>query len=204
MNIIERAKNILLTPKTEWEVINGEDTTPMALLTTYVLPMALIGAVASFIGYGFIGLSMFGIKIVGIKWGIVEAVTVFVGAILTYFICTYVVDALAPSFNSEKDINKSAQLVAYATTASAVGAAFKIIPSLSILGVLVSLYSVYLFYLGLEPLKKTPEDKKIVFMIVCALVVIVCSLVIGTILTKIIYTFTGNPYQADINKLLGV
>ena len=28
MNIIERVKNILLTPKTEWEVINGETAPP--------------------------------------------------------------------------------------------------------------------------------------------------------------------------------
>lgn len=30
MNIIERVKNILMTPKTEWDVINGETATPMS------------------------------------------------------------------------------------------------------------------------------------------------------------------------------
>ena len=67
MNIIERVKNILMTPKTEWDVINGETATPMSLLIGYVVPMALIGAVASFIGYGFIGLNVLGIKIGGIN-----------------------------------------------------------------------------------------------------------------------------------------
>lgn len=44
MNIIERVKNSLLNPKTEWEVINGETATPTSLLTTYVLPLAIIGS----------------------------------------------------------------------------------------------------------------------------------------------------------------
>ena len=45
MNLIDRAKNILITPKTEWEVINGEAATPQSLLMIYVLPLALVSAV---------------------------------------------------------------------------------------------------------------------------------------------------------------
>ncbi len=195
MNLIERAKNILVTPKTEWEVINGESATPMSLLTSYVVPMALIGAIASFIGYGFVGMNMFGIKIGGINWGIAEAVTGFVTSIVVFFICSYVIDALAPSFSSEKDINKSAQLVAYASTASYVAAIFKIIPSLGILFILLSLYNIYLFYVGLTPLKKTPEDKKIVYMIVSAVVVVIAYLIIATIIGLVINPILGNSYN---------
>jgi hypothetical protein len=47
MNLIDRAKNILLTPKTEWITIAGESATLSSLLTSYVLPMAAIPAAAS-------------------------------------------------------------------------------------------------------------------------------------------------------------
>ncbi len=200
MNLIERVKNILVTPKTEWEVINGETATPMSLLTSYVIPMALIGTIASFIGYGLIGINIFGVKIGGISWGIAQAATVFITAIASYFICSYVIDALAPSFSSEKDINKSAQLVAYASTASSVAAVFSILPMLSILAIL-GLYSVYLFYVGVPVMKKTPEDKRIVYMIVSALVIIVCSVVINMILVRIVYSILGNPYSVGINSI---
>ncbi len=193
MNLIERAKNILMSPKTEWLVIDTESATPASLLTSYVVPMLLIGAIAAFIGWGFIGVSYFGVKIAGINWGIAQAVTILVSGIVSYFVCTYVIDALAPSFSSEKNINKSAQLVAYASTASWVVGIFQLIPSLGILGIL-GLYSVYLFWVGLPIMKKTPEDKKVGYIIVSALVIIVCAFLVNFILLKIIYSIIGNPY----------
>ena len=47
MNLIERAKNILVTPKTEWDVVNGESATPMSLLMGYVLPLAVVAALGT-------------------------------------------------------------------------------------------------------------------------------------------------------------
>ena len=37
MNLFERAKNIIVTPKTEWEVIKGEQSSASDLFTKYVL-----------------------------------------------------------------------------------------------------------------------------------------------------------------------
>lgn len=52
MNTIERAKNIILSPKTEWKVIETEEITSSKLLTSYLLMLALIPAICGFIGYG--------------------------------------------------------------------------------------------------------------------------------------------------------
>ena len=93
---------------------------------------------------------------------------------------------LAPSFSSEKNINKSAQLVAYAYTPGMIGAFLNILPMLAILGGLFGLYGIYLWYLGLGPMKKTPEDKKVVYLIVSILVMIVVFIVVGLILGKIL------------------
>jgi hypothetical protein len=201
MNLIERVKNILVTPKTEWDVINGESATPSSLLTSYVIPMALIPAIASFIGWGLIGVSFLGIKIGGISYGLAMAVQTFVGAIISFYISSYIIDALAPTFKSEKDINKSAQLVAYASTASWVAGVFNILPALAILGI-VGLYSIYLFYVGLPKLKKTPQDQVVPYMLVSALVLIVIYMVVGFILTRVVYAVIGNPYAtATVNNL---
>jgi len=193
MSFITRAKNILLTPATEWLVIEGETDTPQTLLGKYVIPMALIPAVAYFIGYGLIGVNAFFFRFGGITWGLIMACNSFITSLLGYFISTYVIDALAPSFGSPKNIGKSAQLVAYSYTASWVAGIFHILPTLSILAIL-GLYGIYLFYLGLPILKKTPEDKRAIYMIVSAIVIIVVSWVLGIIITNIIYAVTGNPF----------
>src|SRR6185503_956259 len=60
MNLVDRAKKILLQPKTEWPVIAAEPHTVQGLYTGYVMILAAIPAVASFIGYSLIGVSMLG------------------------------------------------------------------------------------------------------------------------------------------------
>src|SRR6202020_1992040 len=111
MPLITRVKNILMSPKTEWEIIRTETETPQSLLGKYVIPIALIPAIALFIGYGLIGIDAGFVRIGGIRWGLIMALNSFVTSILSYYICTFVVDALAPSFSSEKNIGRSAQLV---------------------------------------------------------------------------------------------
>lgn len=190
MNIIERVKNILVTPKTEWDVIAAEEGSVSSVLTTYVLPLSLIGAAASLIGWGLIGKSYggfgFSFAVKGWDIGIKYAIISFVTAIVGYFITTFVVDALAPSFGSEKNINKSAQFVGYSSTASLVGGFFNIFPSVAWLAFLLGLYGLYLMYLGLGPVKKTPDDKKVVYLIISIVVLMVVYFVVGLILVSIL------------------
>jgi hypothetical protein len=192
MPIFTRAKNILLSPATEWRIIDSEVETPQSLLRKYVVPMALIPALAWFIGYGLIGIDAYFFRLGGIKWGILLAAISFLTSLVTYFISTYVVDALAPSFGSAKNPGRSAQLVAYSYTAVWVAGVFYIIPSLSRLTIL-GLYAIYLFYVGIPVVKKTPEDKRITYTIVCSIIIIVIAFVVGQIISNIIYLVAGNP-----------
>ena len=54
MSLIDRIRNILVTPKTEWLVISKEVETPTHLLLKIVIPFLLLDAAAVFIGIGLI------------------------------------------------------------------------------------------------------------------------------------------------------
>jgi hypothetical protein len=193
MQIITRAKNILLSPASEWAAISAETDTPQSLLGKYVIPMALIPALALFIGYGLIGFEILGSHIGNLGWGLTMGIKSLVSTILSYFLSTYVVDALAPNFSSQKDLGRSAQLVAYSSTAVWVAGIFYIIPSLWFLSIL-GLYGIYLFYLGIPAMKKTPDDKRIIYMIVSAVVIAVISYVVILVVDRIVYAVSGNPF----------
>lgn len=197
MNLIERAKNILLTPKTEWDVIDNETPNTQSILTTYVIPLVAVGAIASFIGWGFIGKSIsygFGsYKVVGVSLGIRYAIIALVSGIAGSLILAAVIDALAPTFKSEKNFGKSFQLAAYSSTAGWVGAFFNILPSLAIIGSLVGLYGLYLLYIGLPKLKKTPEDQTTGYFIASLVTMIVAYFVIGRILAAILIPKVTGP-----------
>ena len=186
MNLIDRVKNILITPKTEWDVIDNETATPQSLLMGYVLPLAIISAVGPLLtGFLFPG-------VFGLSFFLVTAIIAFVSTVLGYYISVYIVDLLAPNFGSEKDLNKSAQLVAYSGTPSYVAGLLGFIPVIGgLLKFAAWIYSVYIMYIGVGPLKNTPEDKKVIYLLVAFLVMIGVTLIISAVLGAILFASIG-------------
>ena len=191
MGIIDRAKNIIISPAKEWDVIALEHPDAGKIITGYVLPLAGAAAVAAFIGYGLIGVDAGLFKIAGTNWGIYYALNVIIGAIAGVYICAFVIDALAPSFGSEKNIGRSIQLVAYAYTPAWLGGLLAILPAIALIGSLFGLYGLYLLYMGIPKLKKTPEDKLIGYYVVSLVVIIVVYFVMGLIMSRILMPALG-------------
>ena len=195
MNLIDRVKNIIITPKTEWDVIDKETPDTQKILIGYVVPLVAIGAIASFIGWGLIGKSYsygFGsFKVVGVGLGLRYAIIALVSGIAGTFLTAFVIDALATNFKSEKNFGKSFQLAAYAFTPGWVGGVLNILPSLAIIGSLFGIYGLYLLYLGLPKLKKTPADQVTVYFVVSLVAMIVAYFVIGLILAAILIPKVG-------------
>jgi hypothetical protein len=189
MNLVDRAKNIILKPKEEWTVIDQEGTSVATLIVTYLFPLALIPAIAAFIGYGVIGVAFFGPVL---SWGIKQAIISFISTIVGISISAMIIDMLAPNFGSVKDFRKTMQLVVYAYTPVMIAGAFQAIPALGILGIL-GLYGLYLLYIGIKPMMKTPDDKITVYFVVSILVIIAVYFVLGAILTAILI---GKNYNA--------
>lgn len=187
MGLVDRAKNIIVSPKTEWPVIAGENPDTGALFMQYVLPMALIPAVASFIGYGFVGFHYLS----GVSWGIAYAVISLITTVAAVFLTALVVDLLAPSFASEKNFGRSLQLVVYSYTPGWVGGILTIVPVIGWLGSLFGLYGLYLMYLGLPVLKQTPQDKTLVYMIIAAVVLAVVYAVFTGIIMSVVFAIFG-------------
>ena len=189
MNLVDRVKNIILTPKTEWDVIAAEPTPPKQLVMTYVLPLAAIAAIASFISASLIGTSFLGGTYrTPFVWGLVLAIYQFVMALVSCFVVGFIIDALAPKFDGQKNFEQAFKVAVYAYTPGWLGQVLGIIPLLGwLLGLLLALYGLYLLYLGLPKLMKNPDDKTIVYEIVVVVVAIIVSIVIAAVGTL----FTG-------------
>lgn len=182
MQIFQRAKNIILSPATEWGIIENEPADAGQIMGNYIFPLAVLSALAAFMGYWLIGTRLFTLQLVGFRWGAYYALTTLIRTMLVVVLAALVVDALAPSFGSEKNFGRSMQLVAYSYTPVIVGSFLVILPFISFIGSLFGLYGIYLWYLGLTPVKKTGQDKRIGYLVVSILVLILVYLVIGWIL----------------------
>lgn len=199
MNLVERVKAILTTPKTEWNVINGESDDASKITMTYLVPLILIGTVASFIGFGLIGMNFgWGVKFKSTELGIKLAIGYAIRSAAGIFILAFIIDALAPQFASEKNFNKSFQLAAYSATASLVAGVLLIIPSLSILIIVAAIYGLYIAYLGIPVLKKTPQDKHATYFVIILLVSFAVNLILSFIERQIFYPKIGTLGGLDI------
>jgi hypothetical protein len=184
MDTVTRAKNICLTPKTEWPVIAEEQTPTAALITGYVAPLAAIGAVAGLIGGSIVGVTLpfAGTYRVPIVSGLVTAIFTFVMAIVGVFILSFVISALAPTFDGQKNSAQALKVAVYSYTPAWIAGVLHILPLLGLLSILAACYGLYLLYLGLPRLMKCPEDKAVVYtavVVVCAIVLSICIGAVG-------------------------
>ena len=58
MALVDRVKGILMSPRAEWQVIDAEPATVASLYTGYIVPLAAIPAICSAIGMSLIGMSI--------------------------------------------------------------------------------------------------------------------------------------------------
>ena len=184
MNLQTRARNILLTPNTEWPAIAEETTSTSSLITGYVVPLAALGAVAGFIGGSLVGMSLpfLGHYRVPIMTGLAGAVFAFVMAIVGVLILAFIINALAPTFGAEKNSAQAIKLAVYSYTPAWLAGVLQILPALSVLGIIAGLYGIYLLYLGLPRLMKSPPEKSAAYtavIVVCAIVLSVAITVVG-------------------------
>ncbi len=189
MNLVDRAKNILMSPAVEWEVIRSESSTPAQLFSGYAVFLAAIPAVAGFIGYYLIGISLgaFGSIRLEIGTSLTWAILTFILSLVSVYVLGWIIDALAPSFGSSRDFISSLKVAVYAYTAAWVAGIFHIIPSLSFLAGIAGIYSLVLLYMGLKQVKMASPDKLIAYFVVTIVAAMALYFIIGAIISSIVF-----------------
>ena len=179
MGLVDRAKNIIVTPKTEWAAVAADTTPDSQLIVGYVVPLAALAAVCGFIGMSLIGagLGMFGIH-VGFVWGLALAAYQFVMAIVMVYVLAFIIDALAGSFGAQKGFPQALKVAAYSYTPVWVASVVTIIPFLGILVLLAALYAIYVLYLGLQGVMRAPQEKAAGYTAVVVIVGIIVAIVV--------------------------
>jgi len=160
VNLFERVKRLLQSPRTEWGVIEAESTTPAALFTGYVMPLGVIGPVARVIGYSVFGFVVpsLGMHRLSIGSALTTGVVSYILTLLTTYVLGVIIDGLAPTFGAQRNKLQALKVAAYSSTALWLAGIFALVPVLRPLQ-LLGCYSLFLLYLGLPALMKPPRDR---------------------------------------------
>ena len=127
-------------------------------------------------------------------WGVIPIIVIaalsYVFSLVGVYIMGMIIDALAPSFDGQKNQVQAMKLAVYPYTAAWVAGILNIVPLLGILAVIAAFYGLYILYLGLPKLMKCPEDKTIGYFLVSIVVAIVVQMIIGAVIGSITMMLT--------------
>ncbi len=179
---INRIKNLIISPKTEWEIINGEAVDIASLYKSWIMPLAAIPAIA-----GFIGTSLFGVGAPGLYARVPIFLSAFNGllsfvlSLVGVYAFAHILNALAPYFGAQKNLDQALKLSAYVPVAAWLSGVFLLVPVLSILALIGALYTLYLLFVGLPVLMKPAKDKAASFALAAILAAILLSMTLGIV-----------------------
>ena len=179
--LIARVMDILLRPRATWPQIAVEPTPVTQLLIGYVMPLAAIQAVVSFVRMSLLGVHLpFGATLrTPIAQGLTSAVLGFALALVGVLVLAFIVNVLAPTFKGTRSLRQALNIAAYAVTPAWLGALAGLLPALgTLVGLVCGLYAIYLMYLGLPVLMRAPPDKALGY----TATVVICSIVLGIVI----------------------
>jgi Yip1 domain len=189
VHIVERAKAVILSPAAEWGKIEPESGDAGYLFANYAAFLAAIPPICEFLRRGFVGFagphlrhlhhygffsSLFG--------GAVHYIVTFV----VLYVMAVIIDGLAPTFSAPKNRENAMKLAVYSMTPVWLAGVFTLIPGLAFLRLLALLYAVYVFWLGLPILMKSPADKTGPYALAVAVSAIILSIVVSAIVGPVI------------------
>ena len=185
-SIINTAKQFIVNPKLEWEVAKQDSDSAQQHVMKYVLPLALISAVAIFIGVGLIGYRVLGYRVQSVSGGLAQAIMSLASILIGVYLSGFVIHKLAPTFNTTVSLDKAVKLVGFSYTAILLAGILNIFPPLAFFTFVGGLYSLYILYIGFKPMTNVSEEKSTSYFIVSLLVIVAVYVIIGIILAGII------------------
>ena len=187
---LARAQRLLLQPTQEWATIAGEFTSAGPIYMRYLVPMAAIGPIAATIGGVVFGergsLLTFGTVPMNAGTAVQAGVLEYVLNLVGVYVLAMAIDVIGGSVGGQRNRVQALKVAAYASTPYWLASAFALFPRIEPLGMLVGLYSVRLFALGLAPCMKVPRDKAAALTLLTSIAAALIVLVITAIITRLV------------------
>ena len=175
MDIVSRARNIVGDPRREWPVVAAEPADTVGLYTGYVVILAAIPMIAQLISIVFRGIAF--------ETAILVAVSGYVLRLIHVALLAVISSKLAPTFGGVDNLPQAFKLAAYASTAAWLGGVFMLLPWVGWLLRLAAFgYSIYLFYLGIGELTLVPPERRMGYLVVVIVAMIVAGFVVAALI----------------------
>ena len=171
---------IVFRPRTTWRRIAAETTSPRALIFGYVLPLAAIGPLATYLALRETGVRIASDRIyhASIATALAEALTSYGFVLGGVALVTLIIAALSPRLGLPRSFEGALRVAAYSFTPVWLAGAMLLIPALTLGLFAAAAYAVVLLAFGIEIVLGAGRGRAALF----ATTAIGCALASGFVL----------------------
>jgi hypothetical protein len=170
--LIVRIRNLLIEPRTEWQLI-ASDPPGLRPMLRYVAILALIPAIAGYIGSTYVGTEVsVGRFRDALPTGVIKALISYLFSFAIVYLTALTTDAIAPMFGAQRNFNNALKLSVYSYTPIWLLGIVLLVPGLRFL-TLLGLYALRLLWTGLPPLMGPPRNKVIYYALAITVIAFV-------------------------------
>ncbi|MEQ1783732.1 MAG: Yip1 family protein, partial [Hyphomonadaceae bacterium] len=157
-----------------------EEVEPRRLALRYVAPLAVIPTAAIIVALAVVGVQADGGWVRAPVLGVaLSALIFFVMTIAGVFAFAAIINWLAPRFGAEKNYRQAFKLSAYSVTAALVAGVPAAAPALQVFALAVSVYSLYLLFVGAPKVMHPAPKSALNYSIVTTFAAIAVAMVVG-------------------------
>lgn len=181
--------NLIKEPLITWGQIYKENKAKAKLINDFLIPMSIFIGVTTLFGNIFGGIVQDSISF---SYIVASSFISFLIVFLEVYLAGLIIVKIAEYLNPSVDSNKIFNLVIYSHTPVFLSLAFvKIFPQLYFVS-LIGLYSIYIFWTGIELFSGIKSERKVIFLLISAIITFVLYLSLNHIFNWI--------YDAFINE----
>ena len=188
--VIQRARSLLASPRTEWPVIAAEPATVADLYRDYIMILAAIPPACHFIKVSVLGYAWHGFRVyrLGIGPGLTAAIIEYAASLAAVYALAVVIEQLAPNFAGQSNRTQALKAAGYSYTAVWIAGFAHVLPGLyGLIALAGAIYSGYLLYLGLPSTMKVLPERAGSY----AAVTIIVAILVGWVIALITGGITG-------------
>jgi hypothetical protein len=168
--MVDRARRMLFEPRAAWASLAAAPPPVGETLRSWLLPLLVLGAVATFVGQWLFGTAFAGVRVrPGVVGSLQIALVGFVLSLVACFVIAAIANVLAPVLGGRKQYDRAFALVAFGSAGALVGNLAAIVPALWIVAVVGALYSLYLIHRGIVPMMAIAPGRRIAYLLLLLL-----------------------------------
>ncbi len=187
MDALRRIAGLVFRPQREWERIAAEEASVDILIRHYVVPLALLGPIATTIGMRWFDRAWDADR--GYR---VPAGEIFAAAATTFFTSIFLVFALAaifvliaPMYGSTRNYRRAFTVATYGAVPVLLAGATLVLPVMAIVSVVAFLHTLYLYWLGAKRVLQVTRNEQAEFvgisMLLSSMVATLFGAIVGSL-----------------------